>query len=272
MIKKCTVSVCIVLASMTFYGCNKSSSIPEAENIVKVGVLELCPSSTVEKMTSAFLTSPEWESGTGANGETFVNVSGGIQLNGKQAKAKIQFLVNKEKKEFAYHVFKVDGESKSEELVKDLFEKMCDATMVLTVASEEDVNKQAPGIWTCNWRPTTGKANWSKFIFNPDKTGEFYTAPVAADDWGEKGIIKWKPVTGKNRTTGKRWYGIDIPEEGRKNIGGVYNNAVLRFHSDFTFIFMKDDNILTLMVDPYIDYVEPYVLLCNRGDAFPFSK
>jgi hypothetical protein len=280
MVKQYAVLACGILVSGMFYSCNRLASSSEEINIVKAGTLRSCPNSTIEKMSTAFFTSPKWESGTGPNGKLFVNLSGDMGLNGKSARAVIQFLVNKEKKVFTYHALEIDGKPEPEDVAVDLFKQMCDATLVLTVASEEDVNKTAPGIWTCDWLPTTGKPIWSRVVFNQDKTGEFYLAPITADDWGKSGSMKWVAVSGKYPTTGKRWYGIKVQEEGRKNMGwtirhGDNDYTYVTSNSLMIFIFDRDDNILSLLIDPHIIMnLEQciYVVSCNRKDIFPFSK
>ena len=145
----------------------------------------------------------------------------------------------------------------------------------VNITSEEDMTKFAQGTWSCNWLPTTGKPRWSKFVFNAGGTGERYAAPVVADNWGQATAIEWKTVTGKNPTTGKRWYGVNVPdpqisymllfiEKGNDLLKSDDDTKPL-LEGDNLFL-VQDNNVITDGVE------EKYIVPCTHTDEFPFSK
>jgi hypothetical protein len=103
----------------------ESQSDPIVE-MVKGGKLGICPEKTIEEMTKGFMASPNWEGGSDAEGNKFVNVSGGITYSEKQVNALVQFVVNPGKNTFEFSAMEFNGVPQNALLANALLEKMCD--------------------------------------------------------------------------------------------------------------------------------------------------
>lgn len=90
---------------------------------VKNGVIQLCPSHTVEQMVNGFLGSPSWNSGKSADGKVFVNVEGDITFKDKPVRAMVQFIVEGES--FSFNAFEMNGVPSANLIALGLLNKMC---------------------------------------------------------------------------------------------------------------------------------------------------
>ena len=97
-------------------------------DMVKNGVLKSCPSATVEKMVDSFIGSPSWEYGKSASGKEFVNISGDIAFNNKEAKGLLQFTINTKNNSFNYKAFEINDIPQNKLIALGLLKKMCNST------------------------------------------------------------------------------------------------------------------------------------------------
>ena len=77
-------------------------------SMVKEGSIGSCPSVTVENMVSSFMGSPSWDSGVTDDGQYFVNIGGDITFKNKDARAILQFFINKSDNSFTYNAFEIN--------------------------------------------------------------------------------------------------------------------------------------------------------------------
>lgn len=117
---KKTVSLTLCAAiSMLVVACGDSSEV----KMVKSGVLQLCPSHTVEQMVDGFMGSPSWETGKGENGIVFVNIEGDITFHDKPVRALVQFIINGDN--FSFSAFEMNGVPSANMIAIGLLNKMC---------------------------------------------------------------------------------------------------------------------------------------------------
>lgn len=90
---------------------------------VKSGVMQLCPSHTVDQMVKGFMGSPSWKSGKSADGKVFVNVAGDITFQDKPVRAMVQFIVEGES--FSFSAFEMNGVPSANLIAIGLLNKMC---------------------------------------------------------------------------------------------------------------------------------------------------
>lgn len=90
---------------------------------VKSGVMQLCPSHTVDQMVKGFMGSPSWKSGKSADGKVFVNVEGDITFQDKPVRAMVQFIVEGES--FSFSAFEMNGVPSANLIAIGLLNKMC---------------------------------------------------------------------------------------------------------------------------------------------------
>lgn len=90
---------------------------------VKSGVMQLCPSHTVDQMVKGFMGSPSWKSGKSEDGKAFVNVEGDITFQDKPVRAMVQFIVEGES--FSFSAFEMNGVPSANLIAIGLLNKMC---------------------------------------------------------------------------------------------------------------------------------------------------
>lgn len=90
---------------------------------VKGGVMQLCPTHTVDQMVKGFMGSPFWKSGKSDDGKVFVNVEGDITFQEKPVRAMVQFIV--EGKDFSFNAFEMNGVPSANFIAIGLLNKMC---------------------------------------------------------------------------------------------------------------------------------------------------
>lgn len=90
---------------------------------VKSGVMQLCPSHTVDQMVKGFMGSPSWKSGKSADGKVFVNVEGDITFQDKPVRAMVQYVVEGES--FSFSAFEMNGVPSANLIAIGLLNKMC---------------------------------------------------------------------------------------------------------------------------------------------------
>jgi len=93
--------------------------------MVKDGTLQSCPQKTVEQMVSGFMAKPSWESGAASDGSEFVNISGDISYSGKDVRAMLQFIIDKQQSTFQFRAIEVNGVPMNELIAMALLQKMC---------------------------------------------------------------------------------------------------------------------------------------------------
>lgn len=90
---------------------------------VKSGVMQLCPSHTVDQMVKGFMGAPSWKSGKSTDGKVFVNVEGDITFQDKPVRAMVQFIVEGES--FSFRAFEMNGVPSANLIAISLLNKMC---------------------------------------------------------------------------------------------------------------------------------------------------
>jgi hypothetical protein len=95
--------------------------------VVRSGTLESCPNSTVGEIADAYFSDPQWSDFTTTNGNTVVELTGGMTYNNLPAEALIQFTVHQIAGTFEGVYFSLNGTSQSLTLMTELFDQMCAA-------------------------------------------------------------------------------------------------------------------------------------------------
>ena len=109
-----------ILFSLLFTSCDS----PEVSSI-KTGSLGSCSDRTVDEIVSCYMASPSWESIVATDGNTYVNVTGGIQYDGKDVNALLQFLINPDDT-FEANAFELNGIPQNFFLLATLTNEMCE--------------------------------------------------------------------------------------------------------------------------------------------------
>jgi hypothetical protein len=94
---------------------------------VKTGVLQLCPSHSVDQMVQGFMGSPSWKSGKSEDGKIFVNVEGDITFHDKPVRAMVQFIVDGES--FSFNAFEMNGVPSANIIAIGMLNKMCESAL-----------------------------------------------------------------------------------------------------------------------------------------------
>ena len=109
-----------ILLGVLFFSCDS----PEVSSI-KNGSLGSCPDRTVDEIVSCYMASPSWESIVATNGNTYVNVTGSIQYDGKDVNALLQFLINPDDT-FEANAFEINEIPQNFFLLAALTNQMCE--------------------------------------------------------------------------------------------------------------------------------------------------
>ena len=91
--------------------------------MVKNGSLYDCPNRTVGDMANSFMASPQWETILGDDGNTYVNLTGGIMVDNRDTTAVIQFKVTQD--EFALEAVEYNGVPQEAYEANSLLDIMC---------------------------------------------------------------------------------------------------------------------------------------------------
>jgi hypothetical protein len=114
----------LVIVLFGLSACDELLSDPNVD-MVKNGTLESCPSKTLDTLTVDFMSSPRWESGITEEGQTFVNVTGGIMYQEKEIVALIQFFLNLEDSTFEFNALEFNGIPQNTLMAGGLLNNMC---------------------------------------------------------------------------------------------------------------------------------------------------
>ena len=98
---------------------------PALVGIVKNGNIQMCPQHTVDRLADSFMASPSWESVKADDGNEYVNIRGGITLQGKPVDAAMQFAVDRETGAFTFNAFELNGIPQNQIIQAELIAKMC---------------------------------------------------------------------------------------------------------------------------------------------------
>jgi hypothetical protein len=133
-----------VVLTLSLLGCGNDNV-----DLVKGGTLQSCPNITVEKMVNSFMGNPKWESLLADDNNHYVNISGDITYDEKDAKAVIQFKVNNENNSFEFNAFEINNEPMGELVASALVEKMCESARPSgSMNSEEQSNTNEQELYT----------------------------------------------------------------------------------------------------------------------------
>jgi len=91
--------------------------------MVQHGSLFDCPNRTLDEMANSFMAYPQWETIDGVDGNTYVNLTGGIMVDNREATAVIQFKVTGD--EFVLEAVEHNGVPQSAYEANSLLEIMC---------------------------------------------------------------------------------------------------------------------------------------------------
>jgi hypothetical protein len=94
---------------------------------VRSGVLDTCPSATVEEMTAAFLSDPSWSDAGGEGTTALVDVAGGITYAGEQTTATLRFRVDTATDDFTVAGVALGDEQQDALFLAALILQMCRA-------------------------------------------------------------------------------------------------------------------------------------------------
>jgi hypothetical protein len=117
------ICICLILSGMAYIGINNRDSNEIKQ--VKGGVMQLCPSHTVNQMVQGFMGSPSWKSGKSEDGRMYVNVEGDITFHDKPVRATVQFLVQGDT--FSFNAFEMNGVPSANIIAIALLNKMCES-------------------------------------------------------------------------------------------------------------------------------------------------
>jgi len=92
---------------------------------IKQSSLSMCPNATIEQMVNGFMENPSWDSGVGANGKKFVNISGGITYMNKPVNGVLQFVFSNDNTSFQYSAFEINEIPQNTFIGNELLTKMC---------------------------------------------------------------------------------------------------------------------------------------------------
>ena len=98
---------------------------PALVGIVKNGNIQMCPQHTVDRLAESFMASPSWESVKADDGNEYVNIRGGITLQGKPVDAAMQFTVDRKTGAFTFSAFELNGIPQAQLIQAELIAKMC---------------------------------------------------------------------------------------------------------------------------------------------------
>lgn len=134
----------IIMSAAYLSGCSDAFSIFDSSEIkmVKSGVLQLCPSHTVEQMVNGFMGSPSWDSGKSDDGKTFVNIDGDITFHDKPVRAMVQFTIDGNN--FAFNAFEMNGVPSENIIAIGLLHKMCESAVSEPVKEAKSEPQQEP--------------------------------------------------------------------------------------------------------------------------------
>lgn len=116
---------------------------PEVKQ-VKTGVLQLCPSHSVDQMVRGFMGSPSWKSGKSEDGKHFVNVEGDITFHDKPVRAMVQFIVDGE--HFSFNAFEMNGVPSAKIIAVGLLNKMCESAVSEPQSTDVKQESSAPSV------------------------------------------------------------------------------------------------------------------------------
>jgi hypothetical protein len=131
----------VLFVALLLSGCGASSNAVDVTEVfedlttsstvdfVKSGSVEACPYATVGEMANAFMDSPNWTDFVSDQGETVVELQGGISFDGLPATATLQFVVDEAAGTFNTEWLGIDGEGQSLIMMGALLDKMCEATL-----------------------------------------------------------------------------------------------------------------------------------------------
>lgn len=118
------MKIILMLAFLvSLFSCSDSSEV----TLVKNGALESCPNVTVETMVNGYIGNPKWESLVADDNNHYVNVSGTISYEDKEAKALVQFRVLMDNSTFEFYAFEINNEPMGEEWASILVNNMCES-------------------------------------------------------------------------------------------------------------------------------------------------
>ena len=100
---------------------------PALVAIVKNGNIQMCPEYTVDHLAKNFMASPSWEGGVANDGNAYVNLTGGITLQGKPVDALAQFKVDQKAGTFEFNSFELNGIPQNKLIQVELITEMCEA-------------------------------------------------------------------------------------------------------------------------------------------------
>lgn len=134
-----------ILLSLIISGCFMES---KEIKIVKSGHFDNHPEKTVGEAIEGFMSSPQWESGTGIDGETkgktLVNVKGKITFMEKEVTAALQFIVDTTKETFQLNAFELNGIPQNPFMTVALIEKMFENGEATPVAEAPPAKPEDP--------------------------------------------------------------------------------------------------------------------------------
>ena len=118
-------SLMIVLVMMNIIGAEGGDF--ELVSMVQTGKLEWCPDYTVKQMADGFMAWPIWEPIKADDGGEYVNLIGGITLQGKPVEAVAQFKVDRKAGTFAFQAFELNGIPQNLLVQRELIQGMCES-------------------------------------------------------------------------------------------------------------------------------------------------
>lgn len=99
-----------------------------AIELVKSGIFNNYPNTTIGEGVSNFFSNPTWESFTADDGNTYVNMTGGLNFKDQLAKAILQFRIDSNLEGFEFNTLEINGEPQNQIIINVLLSKMLGGT------------------------------------------------------------------------------------------------------------------------------------------------
>ena len=121
----------LAIVAMVLVACGDDDKVVGANdktaiNIVKDGAFLAYPSQPIGDMAACFFGDPKWESLTGTDGNTYVNLTGDMTYAGSPVEAKVQFRVNKSAQTFEFTALEFNGVPQTQLTISALIAAMAE--------------------------------------------------------------------------------------------------------------------------------------------------
>jgi len=90
---------------------------------LKTSSFSFCPTRTLDSMVNSYMANPTWEEFEGYDGNTYVNITGGITYNNRAAEALLQIVINGDS--FDVNALEINRIPQNEFVLDEMLRQMC---------------------------------------------------------------------------------------------------------------------------------------------------